>query len=99
MIFGAVIDESMGETLRITVIATGFEREMGRRQLLQRDYGRSAPDTRSRTAETLSRPTHPPQRERRGQEAPPEPKESEREPVQPKFSPNNLDIPAFLRRR
>lgn len=83
MIFGAVIDESMGDTLRITVIATGFERGLSRRQMLQQEYGRST------TAEALSRPTNPPRRE------PP----AEQEPVQPKFSPNNLDIPAFLRRR
>ena len=43
MIFGAVIDESMGDEMRVTVIATGFERDAGsRRQVLQRQYGHPA---------------------------------------------------------
>jgi len=87
MIFGAVIDEAMGEDLRITVIATGFERGLSRRQMLQQEYGRST------TADALSRPATPPRRESQPAMQPAQ------EPVQPKFSPNNLDIPAFLRRR
>lgn len=83
LIFGAVIDEAMGDELRVTVIATGFERGLSRRQMLQQEYGRST------TAEALARPTTPPRREA----------QPAQEPVQPKFSPNNLDIPAFLRRR
>ena len=42
MIFGAVIDETMGDELRITVIATGFERGLTRRQVLQQQYARPA---------------------------------------------------------
>jgi cell division GTPase FtsZ len=38
MIFGAVIDENMGDEMRITVIATGFERSLTRRQLMQQQY-------------------------------------------------------------
>ncbi|MCA9977504.1 MAG: cell division protein FtsZ, partial [Anaerolineales bacterium] len=87
-IFGAVIDEKMGDALRITVIATGFERNMSRRQFLQQEYGRST------TTDSYARPTSSaaPLREE-------EPVSAAREPVQPRFSPNNLDIPAFLRRR
>ena len=89
MIFGAVIDENMGEKMRITVVATGFERTPTRRQMLQQSERPSAART---TAPDSSRPTQSvgvPQ----GEPA------RERETVQPKFSPNNLDIPAFLRRR
>jgi cell division protein FtsZ len=90
MIFGAVIDENMGDELRITVIATGFERAQTRRQMMQRmesalsrdQQGREAPGAQTRHAEVLRA------------EAPPEP-----EPAHARFSPNNLDIPAFLRRR
>ena len=90
MIFGAVIDENMGDELRITVIATGFERQqMTRRQLLQQQYGRTTPEPRPAIEERPSVPATP----SRQVEA------RERETVQPKFSPNNLDIPAFLRRR
>jgi cell division protein FtsZ len=91
MIFGAVIDEAMGDEMRITVIATGFERTISRRQVLQQQYGRTAspPTHRPQTeANTASRQV--PARER---------EEHEMEPVQPKFAPNNLEIPAFLRRR
>jgi cell division protein FtsZ len=86
MIFGAVIDETMGDEMRITVIATGFDHSLSRRQLVQQQYARPATPV-----------TTPPPR----QPSPPPNPVREREPelVQPKFTPNNLDIPAFLRRR
>jgi cell division protein FtsZ len=89
MIFGAVIDEEMGDAMRITVIATGFERTLTRRQVLQQQYGgrpATAPSS-PQPAQTGTPPQHQPVREQ------------EKEPVQPKFAPNNLEIPAFLRRR
>ncbi len=97
MIFGAVIDESMGDSLRITVIATGFERSMpSRRQMLQERYGHAIPPSggaSARSAPAASAAAAAPQPEQELQEAVHE------EASQPKFSPNNLDIPAFLRRR
>ena len=98
MIFGAVIDESMGEGIRLTVIATGFEREQQvRRQRLHQQLSRrpsrmdEAPAPRSMAsvpassqAEVLPPPTEAPKRQ---------------EQVKPRFSPNDLDIPAFLRKR
>jgi cell division protein FtsZ len=94
MIFGAVIDESMGDEMRITVIATGFERTISRRQVLQQQYGRSSsattPTQRPLTEANVAPARQVPARER---------EEREMEPVQPKFAPNNLEIPAFLRRR
>lgn len=99
MIFGAVIDETMGDAIRITVIATGFERSMpSRRQVLQDRYGQSsaAGGTTARSAPTSSAPASnapSPAQERELQEV------EQEEQAQPKFSPNNLDIPAFLRRR
>ncbi|WP_420629768.1 cell division protein FtsZ [Candidatus Leptofilum sp.] len=92
MIFGAVIDESMGDEMRITVIATGFERTISRRQVLQQQYGRktSPPTHRPQTEASVAASRQVPAREK---------EERELEPVQPKFAPNNLEIPAFLRRR
>lgn len=92
MIFGAVIDESMGDEMRITVIATGFERTISRRQVLQQQYGRqtSPPAHRPKTEASVATSRQVPSREK---------EERELEPVQPKFAPNNLEIPAFLRRR
>ncbi len=93
MIFGAVIDETMGDEMRVTVIATGFERTISRRQVLQQQYGRSttAPAHRPQTEASVAASRQVPVREVR--------EERELEPVQPKFAPNNLEIPAFLRRR
>lgn len=87
LIFGAVIDENMGDALRITVVATGFERTPTRRQMLHQRSERPSvsADTASTTSHSMGTPQGDPVRER--------------ETVQPKFSPNNLDIPAFLRRR
>ena len=95
MIFGAVIDESMGEALRITVIATGFERSAPtRRQVLQQPYSRPArqvPPRMPASPPSATTPTPAPKTEPASVEA-----ESEE---RSKFSPSNLDIPAFLRRR
>jgi len=98
MIFGAVIDESMGDAIRITVIATGFERSLSRRTMLQPGYSSSSPSrgplnrsSTSPTTQDLSLPNQPPKREQD-----PEPEMAQ---TQSRFSPSNLDIPAFLRRR
>ncbi len=87
LIFGAVVDERMGDEIRITVIATGFERTSSRRQFLQEQYGRPVPREVAPPRQVASRQPPPPE--------PPQPSE----PVQPRFSPGNLDIPAFLRRK
>ena len=88
LIFGAVVDQSMGDELRITVIATGFEGvSLTRRQVLEQQYAQpraqqqqSRPATRSEVSV--------------GQEV-----SVGAEPMQPRFAPNNLEIPAFLRRK
>ncbi len=91
MIFGAVIDENMDDKMRITVIATGFDQGLTRRQVLQQQYGRST----TTSSAPIPAPA-PQQRETVDVEVAPV---RESEPVQPKFTPNNLEIPAFLRRR
>lgn len=91
LIFGAVIDEGMDDEIRITVIATGFERSRpSRRQVLQDRYGQGASESRPSAP---SPPTPTPDDKRERQEV------AQEETAQPKFSPNNLDIPAFLRRK
>jgi cell division protein FtsZ len=86
LIFGAVIDEEMGDELRITVIATGFERAAPRRQALPPHY------SRAESGPAANRPAA-------ASPAEPAPSQPVTQPVQPRFAPNNLDIPAFLRRR
>jgi cell division protein FtsZ len=65
IIFGAVIDESMGDRVRVTVIATGFPGQDGRGP----SVSRHASATRQGDIELRS------------------------------FTPNDLDIPEFLRRK
>ena len=97
MIFGAVVDENMGEGIRITVVATGFEHGPTRRQMLQQQFtSRPKPATSSRPASSASPVTPAPSRE---QVDVPAGQPVREEKQAPKFSPNNLDIPAFLRRR
>jgi cell division protein FtsZ len=77
LIFGAVIDPSMNDELRVTVIATGFERSGGVRHTARR--------ARSRVEAKI---------------AVNEGEEQAAEEFQPHaFDINDLDIPAFLRRR
>jgi cell division protein FtsZ len=84
LIFGAVIDDTMGDELRITVIATGFDAvSPSRRQVLRRHYQQEQPRQEVVAAVPAQQPI-------------PEP---EPEPVKPRFEPTSLDIPAFLRRR
>ncbi len=105
MIFGAVVDEDMGDDIRITVIATGFEENHTRRQLIP-NYRRNKEPRSSQilisesNAELepilVDKPDGSPKRE---EPIVIEPEELEAAKAQARFSPNNLDIPAFLRRR
>lgn len=86
LIFGAVVDESMGDELRITVIATGFDSvRPSRRQVLQRQY-RGEPPKQEPVSVAV------------GQEITSE-SDPVAAPERPRFEPTSLDIPAFLRRR
>ncbi|GAB4155080.1 MAG: cell division protein FtsZ [Candidatus Promineifilaceae bacterium] len=95
MIFGAVIDENMGSKVRLTVIATGFEHSRpSRRQVLSGSLStlsRQVPPRAAapRTTAPSTAPTV----------VPPAPEPAPAETDKSKFSPANLDIPAFLRRR
>jgi cell division protein FtsZ len=88
LIFGAVIDESMQDELRITVIATGFEHQS---PLLRHMVDRRAPARKSNNRPTAANggqqlqgvPAQPPQRESKPEQA---------------FRVNDMDIPAFLRK-
>jgi cell division protein FtsZ len=76
LIFGAVIDPSIGDELRVTVIATGFER--------------AGPSRRTAPRRATTR------REGKAEAAVEVPVEAFRPSA---FDVNDLDIPAFLRRR
>ena len=82
LIFGAVIDENMGDEIRITVIATGF------------DHG--APMTRQmlRSRESAPRRAAQPVTKRPSVDATPAP-----QPAASAYAIDDMEIPAFLRRR
>lgn len=90
LIFGAVIDQNMGDEVRITVIATGFEH--------------AALSLRHMTPAATMRPlpSGQPVRERATVPAAATPaprRETETRRTQETFRPDDLEIPTFLRRR
>jgi len=92
MIFGAVIDDSMSDELRITVIATGFDTmQPTRRQLLEQQYRHEQSQKPPPTPEPAMVEA---QQSEAAQQAP-----EEQKPEASRYMPNNLEIPAFLRRR
>lgn len=97
MIFGAVIDPNMGDEIRCTVIATGFERSGATRRVLERIPRSNASEKPVSVANTpfQARPT-----ESVNAQAP-ETRSSADVKSQPLPSINNddLDVPTFLRNR
>ncbi|MBK7893990.1 MAG: cell division protein FtsZ [Candidatus Promineifilaceae bacterium] len=89
MIFGAVIDETMKDEIRITVIATGFEH--GAPMMRQMSRAESRLPQREPVRQSVSRPIAPPvsnvvQRREVREE-------------RPSFPVSDIDIPAFLRKK
>jgi cell division protein FtsZ len=94
LIFGAVIDPDMGDEIRVTVIATGFERSGVPRRALER--------LTTRTEKPASQPTHfirPSESVSVGVELKlsSEPKPASSSPTT--YGSDDLDIPTFLRNR
>jgi cell division protein FtsZ len=91
MIFGAVIDPTMGDDIRVTVIATGFDRSSMPRRALERnprENKRNEPASYIRTSESVSVHADSPSSEARSAGA-----------SLPPVSRDDLDIPTFLRNR
>jgi cell division protein FtsZ len=91
LIFGAVIDENMGENLRITVIATGFEGQSlsatpNKAELKQNPIPKQRPLPSMLDKET----------ENDGEESG---KNAETYEFPTRINTDNLDVPAFLRKR
>jgi cell division protein FtsZ len=107
LIFGAVIDESMGEELRVTVIATGFEQPTAtiqrtthtpRRKPVSAEADEASLFRGRNLAEqpTVSQPARQPARQPVDVSVP----QPQTEPLPgPPYDKEDLDIPAFLRRR
>jgi cell division protein FtsZ len=89
MIFGAVIDPNMGDDIRITVIATGFDRNALPRRALERntrENKRNEPVVHTRSTESVSVLADVQSGEAK-------------QATQPLISKDDLDIPTFLRNR
>jgi cell division protein FtsZ len=104
LIFGAVIDPTMSDELRVTVIATGFEQPTTPSQTRVRVPRRQAarPDTDAsslfqRPGSQQQAPSQQPVAAQTGTPAS-QVEQSKSFPVRP-FDKEDLDIPAFLRRR
>ncbi len=94
MIFGAVVDPNMGDEIRVTVIATGFERSGVPRRIL-RPNRHTAPKTEPTTF------VHPARHEKR-EDILVDSSVSAPKTIQPQpktYNDNDLDIPTFLRNR
>jgi cell division protein FtsZ len=94
LIFGAVIDENMGEEIRITVIATGFEHGMP----LVRPLSRPVSQPTQHEIPSQRPVREPVSVEASAKRSTQETRESS-STVQPDYRINDLDIPAFLRKR
>lgn len=104
LIFGAQIDESMGDECRITVIATGFEKSKAELQFnAQRPQSAPIKREQPRQQQPVERPpTQPQQRTTPPVQSNPAPQQPPQRPVEqdePRYDENNTEIPAFLRRR
>lgn len=93
LIFGAVIDESMGENLRITVIATGFEgtsisAKTSKAEARRNDYAKQRPLPRMMGKEDYDT-----------EEVSVERKSSNSYVFPTRINTDDLDVPAFLRKR
>jgi len=83
VIFGAVIDETMKDQIRITVIATGFDQASPSPRRLTRTTGAQTASTRTVTKAVPQPATT----------------DTTSTTKQPAFDPENLELPSFLRRR
>jgi cell division protein FtsZ len=94
LIFGAVIDPNMEDEVRVTVIATGFERTGVSRQLFERPY-KAAPSTVDIEMPSASI-SAPEDHTRPTSHSPNAPAEEFKART---FNTDDLDIPTFLRKR
>ena len=98
MIFGAVIDPEMGDEIRVTVIATGFERTGVPRRTLERPLRNDKPashvGTMSVSNSLFARPSESISVNTEHRSS------AESKPAsQPSINSDDLDVPTFLRNR
>lgn len=106
LIFGAQIDESMGDEVRITVIATGFEQSRVKNRLDAQQTLR--PPRQQQSVPRQQQPPAQQQQPTQQQAPPPQARPQPQQPQRPMQDSNvyynsddqdDMDIPPFLRRR
>lgn len=103
MIFGAVIDPNMGDDIRITVIATGFERASMPRRIVEQPR-QASNNSRQQEPQRSTHNQHPSTIERPSEpvnipvSTPPASMNAPEFKAQPSYQ-EDLDIPTFLRNR
>lgn len=102
IIFGATIDESMHDQIRITVVATGFDQTKQRLQnFMAPQYSR--PEPQPYTNNTINNvPAQSSYNEPKQEEQPQQPQQTQPQsqpPQKPETEEDEWDIPAFLRQR
>ncbi len=95
MIFGAVIDPEMGDKVRITVIATGFERGGLPRRILERP----TPIRRPEQEKPALHYVHPMESVSVSAAQQPKAEEKSKSSPTPTYNNDDLDVPTFLRNR
>jgi len=106
MIFGAQIDENMGDEVRITVIATGFEQSRVKNRLdvqqaMRQPVQRQQPQT---SQPQVQQPSQPAQQQQPQVRSPQQQPAQPQRPMQDDFAArvydeDDMDIPPFLRKR
>jgi cell division protein FtsZ len=103
LIFGAVVDENMGDEIRVTVIATGFERAGLPRPIFERPLSAQPSIPRSTPTESAPVAQDPPAEESVdvsvSSASPSAPAKKANDFTPRTFNTEDLDIPTFLRKR
>jgi cell division protein FtsZ len=89
IIFGATVDETMGDVLKVTVIATGFDRQAEEHAHLMKQASRQPLDRDAREAPPQTRASHPQHAHHQS-----EPAFSMRRPAAPQVHANHANGPA-----
>lgn len=94
IIFGTVLDEDMGDDVKITVIATGFDKKEARPA-----FEAAAPKVEARAPEARPEPVPLAQAAKANGNLVVVPMQETLSPPSSVFNKNDLEVPAFLRRR
>src|SRR5690242_1881583 len=98
IIFGAVLDDKAKDSVKITVIATGFKSDAPQRR--ERGISSSAQAiSRQRVTSGFSMPDAPPPVVNQVEQEPPRAAMPAPAPVVPTFEHDDLDVPTFIRKR